>query len=773
MLKRFVHLILISVLFWTAACSQKGENSSLYVDSDQLSYNFHIRPILSDNCFACHGPDANKREAGLRLDTEEGAYAALKENPSAHAIVPGDIQASEIVNRLFSTDENELMPPPESNLKLTEEEKETIRKWIAQGARYEPHWAFVSPVKAPLPKAGADDWANNEIDAFILAAQKQRKMLPNEPASKAHLLKRLSFDLTGLPPSAEMVREFISDGSPDATDKIIERLLSDTAFGERMAVLWMDISRYSDSYGYQDDNIRTQWPYRDWVIHAFNKNLPYDKFITWQLAGDLLPDANKEQVLATAFNRNHKYTEEGGVIEEEYRIEYILDKTNTFTKAILGLTVECAQCHDHKYDPISQENYFQMFSFFNNTPEKGYEGDVSVSKPAKTPIMWVENEDLKGVLDFINHKDTSSIMVSVMEDFTDTVRTTYILDRGVYDAPTVAVTPSTPENIFAFDDSKYSKNRLGLAEWTFDEANPLTARVFVNLIWQELFGSGIVKSAGDYGMQGDLPSHPELLDWLAVEFRESGWDIKYLVKKIVSSATYQQSAEVSPANLERDPENVYLSRAPRIRLNAEHIRDHVLASSGLLVREVGGPSVKPYQPEGLWEASTSGRGELAVYRQDRGDALYRRGLYTFIKLTSPPPKPIIFDGSNRDLCEVTRSRTNTPLQALAMLNDPLVLEAARVLASALVDKHAGDTEAAITEAFVRIVCREPKDEEISLLAGFYADEMGRFEARPEELLKSVSVGSLPVADNINTPGAAALMQVVVALYNLEEAITRT
>ncbi|WP_158860464.1 PSD1 and planctomycete cytochrome C domain-containing protein [Lunatibacter salilacus] len=773
MLKRFVHLILIFVFYLAAACSQKGDNSSSLVDSDQLSYNFHIRPILSDNCFACHGPDANKREAGLRLDTEEGAYAALKENPSAHAIVPGDVRSSEVVNRLFATDENEMMPPPESNLKLSGEEKETIRKWVAQGAKYEPHWAFVPPVKAQLPKAGSGEWAKNEIDAFVLAALERRGMEPNDPASKAHLLKRLSFDLTGLPPSPEMVREYVEDDSPEATDKIIDRLLSDTAFGERMAVLWMDISRYSDSYGYQDDNIRTQWPYRDWVIHAFNQNLPYDTFITWQLAGDLLPDANKEQILATAFNRNHKYTEEGGVIEEEYRIEYILDKTNTFTKAILGLTVECAQCHDHKYDPISQENYFQLFSFFNNTPEKGYEGDVSVSKPAKTPIMWVENEDLTGVLDFINHKDSSRIMVSVMEDFSDTVRTTYILDRGIYDAPTTAVTPSTPEKIFAFNDSKYSKNRLGLAEWTFDEENPLTARVFVNLIWQELFGSGIVKSAGDYGMQGDLPSHPELLDWLAVDFRESGWDVKYLVKKIVSSASYQQSAEVNRSNLERDPENIYLSRAPRLRLNAEHIRDHVLASSGLLVREVGGPSVKPYQPEGLWEASTSGRGELAVYRQDRGDALYRRGLYTFIKLTSPPPKPIIFDGSNRDLCEVTRSRTNTPLQALAMLNDPLVLEAARTLASSLADKHGADAEAAISEAFVRIVCREPKDEEISLLAGYYAEEMGRFETRPEELLKSVSVGKLPVGDTLKTPGAAALMQVVVALYNLEEAITRT
>lgn len=773
MLKQFVYIILIVFVLFTQACEKKDETVSSFTDTDQLSYNFHVRPILSDNCFACHGPDANKRESGLRLDTEEGAYAALKENPSAHAIMPGNADVSAVVNRIYSSDENEVMPPPESNLKLSDAEKEIIRKWIDQGAKYEPHWAFVPPVKAPLPKVSDADWAKNEVDFFTLAAMKQSGLNPNCPASKDHLLKRLSFDLTGLPPSAALIRSYLDDESPEATNKIIDGLLADKAFGERMAVLWMDISRYSDSYGYQDDNIRTQWPYRDWVIHAFNKNLSYDKFITWQLAGDLLPNANKEQILATAFNRNHKYTEEGGVIEEEYRIEYIVDKTNTFTKAILGLTVECAQCHDHKYDPISQENYFQFFSFFNNTPEKGYEGDVSISKPAKTPIMWVENDDLTDVLDFINHKDTSRIMVSVMEDFKDTLRTTYILDRGVYDAPTVPVTPSTPENIFAFDTEKYQKNRLGLAKWTFDEKNPLTARVFVNLIWQELFGKGIVKSAGDYGMQGDLPSHPQLLDWLAVDFRESGWDIKYLVKKIVSSATYQQSAEVTPESLERDPDNILLSRAPRIRLNAEHIRDHVLASSGLLVQEIGGPSVKPYQPEGLWEASTSGRGELAVYRQDRGDALYRRGLYTFIKLTSPPPKPIIFDGSNRDMCEVTRSRTNTPLQALAMLNDPLVLEASRALAGTLADSYAADYDKAIAEAFVRIVCREPNDEELSLLKGFFEEELARFKARPEELLKTVSVGSLPVGDTLKNPQAAALMQVVVALYNLEEAITRT
>ncbi|WP_235941861.1 PSD1 and planctomycete cytochrome C domain-containing protein, partial [Cyclobacterium roseum] len=739
---------------------------------DQISYNFHVRPLLSDNCYACHGPDENKREAGLRLDLAESAYAALKENPEAHAIVPGKPNASEVIKRLETSDESEMMPPPESNLKLTEEEKGIIRKWIRQGAAYEPHWAFVPPVKAALPEVSNTAWAANQIDHFVLNRLEQRGLQPNEKADKMHLLKRLSIDLTGLPPSLELMQAYRDDESPEATDKIIDRLMESPAFGERMAVLWMDISRYSDSYGYQDDNIRTQWPYRDWVIHAFNNNLPYDQFITWQLAGDLLPNASKEQILATAFNRNHKYTEEGGVIPEEYRVEYNVDKTNTFSKAILGMTVECAQCHDHKYDPISQENYFQMYAFFNNTPEKGYEGDVSISKPAKNPIMWIEHEDLEGVLDFVNHKDTSNIMVSVMADFKDSLRNTYVLDRGVYDQPTTEVSVSTPEAILPFDENKYETNRLGLAKWTFAEENPLTARVFVNLIWQELFGAGIVRTAGDFGMQGDLPTHPQLLDWLAVDFRESGWDIKHLIKTIVSSATYQQSAKVDDRKMEKDPGNFYLARAPRIRMNAEHIRDMVLFSSGLMVQELGGPSVKPYQPEGLWEASTSGRGELAEYRQDEGNSLYRRGLYTFIKLTSPPPKPIIFDGSNRDVCEVTRNRTNTPLQALAMLNDPLVLEASRVMAGELVG--AGKSAAAaIEEAFARILCRPPGEEELRLLTEYYQEELKRFQKRPEKILHAVRAGDSPLGPNADKPETAALMQVVVAIYNVEEAITKT
>lgn len=762
----------LSALTLLGACSEKPADGEYMASGDQISYNFHVRPILSDNCFACHGPDENKRESGLRLDRAESAYAALKENPDAHAIVPGKPAASEVIKRLESTDAAEMMPPPESNLKLSEAEKEIIRRWIDQGAAYEPHWSFVPPVKAELPELSDPSWAQNEIDYFVGRQLEQRGLAPNSPAEKMHLLKRLSIDLTGLPPDLELMQSYQADESPEATEKIIDRLLDSPAFGERMAVLWMDISRYSDSYGYQDDNIRTQWPYRDWVIHAFNNNMPYDRFITWQLAGDLLPDATKEQILATAFNRNHKYTEEGGVIPEEYRVEYNVDKTNTFTKAILGLTVECAQCHDHKYDPISQENYFQLYAFFNNTPEKGYEGDVSISKPAKNPIMWIEKEDLQGVLDFVNHKDTSNIMVSVMADFKDSLRTTYILDRGLYDQPTREVQPSTPEAIFSFDENKYTKNRLGLAEWTFAEDNPLTARVFVNLIWQELFGAGIVRSAGDFGMQGDLPTHPQLLDWLAVDFQQSGWDIKQLIKTIVSSATYQQSAEVDQKKLEKDPDNFYLARAPRIRMNAEHIRDMVLFSSGLMVQELGGPSVKPYQPEGLWEAATSGRGELAEYRQDAGKALYRRGLYTFIKLTSPPPKPIIFDGSNRDVCEVTRNRTNTPLQALAMLNDPLVLEASRVLAARLLDQGKSESEA-IEEAFARILCRPPTAEERDLLTDYYREELKRFQQNPEKILHAVSAGESPLGPMGDTAQAAALMQVVVAIYNVEEAITKT
>ena len=754
--------------FTIFSCNTKQSSDIQLSEIEQVSYNFHIRPILSDKCFACHGPDANKRESDLRLDTETGAYAALKDDPSQFVIKPGNLEESTVYHRITSEDPGELMPPPESNLSLTELEIQLIKKWIEQGAKYEPHWAFVPAEKSPLPEE--TDWTTNEIDRFTLKKMKEKGLQPNPEAEPYELIKRASLDLTGLPPSPEVLDRFGDFSGENSYEDLLDGLLADPGFGEKLAILWMDISRYSDSYGYQDDNIRTQWPYRDWVIHAFNENMPYDQFVTWQLAGDLLPDPSKEQILATAFNRNHKYTEEGGVIDEEYRIEYVLDKTNTVSKGLLGVTMECAQCHDHKYDPFSQKEYYQMFAFFNNSPEKGYEGDVSQSKPAKTPILWVDQEDLSGVMSFINYSDTTKLSVSVMGELEEQ-RPTYILDRGVYDAPTVEVEPSTPSSIMEFSPD-LEKNRLGLANWITDKKNPLTARVFVNLMWQEIFGQGIVKTAGDFGMQGDLPTHPELLDWLAVDFIENGWDIKRLMKQILTSSTYKQSAVITEKHLNTDPANLYLARAPRLRLPAENIQDLVLASSGLLVRKLGGPSVKPYMPEGIWEAATSGRGVLATYVQDKGDKLYRRGLYNFIKLTVPPPKAIIFDSSNRDRCEIGRSRTNTPLQALVMMNDPMILEASRVLASKMWEENK-DEENAIALSFKRIVCRDLTSKEKSLLLSYYEDQLERFNENPDQILSTLSVGEYPLEEKNINPETAALMQVIVSIYNLEETITKS
>ncbi|MBN7810604.1 PSD1 domain-containing protein [Algoriphagus sp. H41] len=764
--KAFLPLTLLASLGGLWSCGQKEPNSVDLAGSDQVSYNFHIRPILSDKCFACHGPDANKREADLRLDTEEGAFKALKESPGMFALVAGKPEESAVYHRIVSEDPGEIMPPPESNLSLSQEEIALIKKWIEQGAKYEPHWAFLKVEKPAVPES---DWGISEIDAFVYQKMRAKKLEPNPEAKPHELIKRASLDLTGLPPTPETLDKYADFSGENTYEKLIDELIAQPAYGEKLGVLWMDISRYADSYGYQDDEVRSQWPYRDWVIHAFNDNMPYDQFITWQLAGDLLPDASKEQILATAFNRNHKYTEEGGIIHEEYRVEYVLDKTNTFSKGILGITMECAQCHDHKYDPFSQKEYYELFAFFNNSKEKGFEGDVSQSKPAKTPILWIERDDLDGIMSFINHPDTTKLSVSVMGE-NEEKRTTYILDRGVYDAPTDSVEVSTPASIFEFADD-LEKNRLGLAKWTTSRDNPLTSRVFVNLVWQEIFGKGIVKSAGDFGMQGDLPTHPELLNWLAADFMENGWDIKRLLKQILLSSTYRQSAEINKDHLKVDPENLYLARAPRLRLPAENIQDLVLASSGLLHTEIGGPSVKPYQPSGLWEAATSGRGTLATYVQDRGDKLYRRGIYNFIKLTVPPPKAIIFDSSNRDRCEISRNRTNTPLQALVMMNDPMVLEASRVLATKLSQRYSG--EEAIAQAFKRIVCREMKSEEQDLLEGYYETVLAEFQSDPESAKKALDVGEYPMDDEAISPENAALMQVIVSMYNLEETITKS
>ena len=769
---KWKHLLILLPIALTAGAvwfvlSRSGPDTTRL--PDKVSYNFHIRPILSDRCFKCHGPDAKQRKANLRLDTEEGLYKSLREDTARHVIVPGKPNESELYNRVHADDTSFLMPPPSSNLSLTSYEVDLIRKWIRQGAEYQDHWAFVAPRKESIPEAG-EEWTRNEIDNFVYSRMDDQGLEPNEEADKERLLKRLYLDLIGLPPSVEEQEGFLANEEDNAYEKVVDRLLANKHYGEKMAIHWLDVARYADTHGYQDDGLRTMWPWRDWVIHAFNKNYPYDKFLTWQLAGDLLPNPDKEMLLATGFNRNHKITQEGGVIDEEYRIEYVTDRTNTVGKAFLALTFECAKCHDHKYDPISQKDYYGAFAFFNQVAEKGYQGDIFSGTPADKPRMNISEEDVKGILNFINKRDSAQLNVMIMRD-SSWYRPTFVLKRGAYDAPGDEVSVSTPKAILPFDTTEFEKSRLGLAEWMLNKQNPLTARVFVNRTWEQFFGRGLVKTSGDFGMQGELPSHPELLDWLAVDFMENDWDMKRLVKQIVMSATYRQSAVVTKRKLERDPENIWLSRAPRLRLNAELARDLVLSSSGLLTEEVGGPSVKPYQPKGLWEVATSGRG-LTRYIQDDGEDLYRRGMYTFIKRTVPPPSLLVFDASNRDQCEVKRLRTNTPLQALVMMNDPQVNEAARVLAEKLmlVESLPGDK---IELAFRQILCRSPREAEFLVLIEYFETERIRFTSRTADAEKLIDIGEYKHESISDRGTLAALMQVIMTLYNMEEAIVRT
>ncbi len=768
---RFQSASFLLLLAFVASLSSCRRENSIAGQSDSVDFNLHIRPILSDRCFKCHGPDANKRKANLRLDIRENALAALRDNPEEHVIVPGEAFASEVYRRISSGDTSQLMPPVNSNLKLNDHEIELIKTWIDQGAVYKKHWAFIPPKLHLLPEIKRTDWPQNEIDHFILAGMEGVGLAPNEIADKERLLKRVSLDITGLPPTIELQKKFLDDRSGKAYEKVVDELLLQPQYGEKMATYWMDVARYADSHGYQDDGYRTMWPWRDWVIHAFNENYPYDQFVTWQLAGDLLPNPTKEQLLATGFNRNHKITQEGGVIQEEYRIEYVTDRTNTFSKAFLALTMECAHCHDHKYDPISQKMYYSTFAFFNQVPEKGLVGDITLASLADPPKIKFSSEEVSKIYTFINKRDTAGVEVMVMKDSSKR-RPTYILKRGVYDAHGDEVTMDLPPAVLPFDTITYPGNRLGLAKWMFDKKNPLTSRVFVNRMWQELFGRGLVKSSGDFGMQGDLPSHPELLDWLAVDFMNNGWDIKRLMKQMVMSATYQQSSTIAPEKLAKDPENILWSRSPRIRMSAESVRDLALSSSGLLVKEIGGPSVKVYQPKGIWEASTSGRGILAHYVQDHGDKLYRRGLYSFIKRTSPPPGVLVFDGSARDQCEVKRLRTNTPLQALILLNDPTILESSRVFAERLMMESSSSTEK-IEKAFQTVLCRKPKPTELQILKGYFDDEKRRFDASKENAKKLIASGEYPHSEIKDFASLAAMMQVVQTLYNMEEAITKT
>ncbi len=763
-------IVITLLLLFPSSCKTDQVISSSSIAKaipDKIDFNFHVKPILSDRCFTCHGPDENARKENLRFDTKEGAFAALGKNKDHYAIIPNDAENSTLIQRIFSEDPAEIMPTPESNLTLTNYEKGILKKWIEQGAEWKEHWSFLPIKNSEIPEVSKGK-INNPIDNFVLAKLNAQNLTSMGMATKAQLIRRVTFDLTGLPPTLEEIDNFKKDKSPDAYEKVVDRLLQTDAYAETMTTNWLDLARYADSHGYQDDLERIMFPWRDWVIHAFKKNMPYDQFVTWQLAGDLLPNPTREQIIATAFNRNHKITQEGGVIPEEYRVEYVSDRTQTFGTAFLGLTFECAKCHDHKYDAIQQKDYFSLFSFFNNVPEEGL---IEPYGAIPKPYIKLTKKEIEETLTFINNLDTiEEIPLMVMEEMPQK-RQAHILNRGAYDQPTTPVNPEMPKSILAFDE-KFSKDRLGLSNWLFSKENPLTARVTVNRLWQQCFGKGIVATPDDFGNQGSLPTHPELLDWLATELMNNNWDLKASLKTMVMSATYQQSSKVTEELLEIDPENDLLARASRQRLSAEMIRDHALATSGLLDRTVGGPSVKPYQPDGLWaETIGGGGGSLAKYIQDKGSKIYRRSIYTFWKRTVPPPSMMTFDATTRDVCTVKRSTTSTPLQALVMLNDPQIVEASRVLAYHSIEKE-NDLEKRIGLMFRLATSREITSDELNNLSSFFNEEKSRFEKSPTAAKELLQIGEYPQRELLKEPEMAAYTIIANVIFNLDETITK-
>src|SRR5262245_50486684 len=720
-----------------------------------VEYNRDIRPILSNNCFKCHGPDAKQRQAGLRLDSRE---EALKRAESGRpAIVPGKVGASNLVRRILSPRDSYVMPPPSSNKKLTDAEKELLQRWIEQGAEYQPHWSLIPPRRPALPKVAEEGWSRNALDRFILAALESRQWKPAAEADRTTLIRRVTLDLTGLPPTPAEVDAFLADRSPDAYEKVVDRLLASSHYGERMALDWLDLARYADTHGFHLDSGRDMWRWRDWVIDAFNRNMAFDQFTIEQIAGDLLPGATLSQKIASGFNRNHMINFEGGAIPQEYHNAYVVDRVNTTTTVWLGVSFACAQCHDHKYDPFTQKDYYRFYAFFYNVPESGLDGSKGNAAPfAKAPTL-VQQQKLdtlsvaitqaeRRLKDPAIQKDAAEVKritaarsklrqqraeldkqiptTMVMQELTQP-RETFLLIRGQYDKRGEKVTPAVPAVLPPLPKGSPA-NRLGLARWLVDRGNPLTARVAVNHFWQSFFGVGLVKTGEDFGSQGEPPSHPELLDWLAVEFVESGWSVKDLVRLIVTSATYRQSSAVAPEVYTRDPENRLLGRGARFRLPAEHLRDQALMVSGLLEREVGGASGFPYQPPGLWRELTE-RGDsrnwsAQFYVQSHGRDLYRRGMYTFWKRTSPPPSLLTFDAPDRESCTVRRSRTNTPLQALVLMNDPTYVEASRKLAERLM-KEANTTDERIVLACRLTTARKPKAGELAVLRRVYEQQV--------------------------------------------------
>lgn len=748
----------------------------------RIDFNSEIRPILAKNCFACHGQDENHREAGLRLDVRDDAVRPMESGETA--VVPGDPTHSELIDRITTSNADDRMPPAESGLALTPDQTEKLRLWIEQGANYAKHWSFVKPVRGRFPTVNKSDWPVNGIDYFILARLEAEGLQPSPEADRYALARRVSLDLRGLPPTITETDEFVNDAAPDAYERFVDRILDDSAYGERWARVWLDLARYADSKGYGSDPLRSIWQYRDWVIDAFNDNMTFDQFTIEQLAGDLLPEPTREKLIATAFHRNTMTNTEGGTDDEEYRVAAVKDRVDSTMQIWMGLTMGCAKCHTHKYDPITQKEYYQFYGFFNQTADND-QPDESPTIDLPTPeleekLLGIEHQiaELKKQMAVMTAKKPIEEEIAKLEKAkpeipklpvlrelpTDQKRSTRVMDKGNFLTPGEEVTAATPAAFHSFP-ADAPPNRLGVAQWLLARDNPLTARVAVNRFWGQLFGAGIVETEEDFGTQGELPSHPELLDWLAVEFMDSGWNVKVFLKLIVTSRTYRQSARVSEESLARDPRNRLYSRGPRFRLEAELVRDQALALAGLLSRKLHGPSVFPPQPPGLWQAAFNGRDRN--WATSSGEDRYRRGLYTFWRRTVPYPSMTTFDAPSREICTVRRFRTNTPLQAFVTLNDPVYVEAAQGLARRIV-RDGGSTPEERVKFALRLCLGRPADEkQIAALAALYRSEFKHYRDNPEPANKIATDPLGPLPEGWDAAELAAWTVVANVLLNLD------
>jgi hypothetical protein len=807
-----------------------------------IDFNRDIRPIFSDNCYACHGPDKNKRKARLRLDEHDGLFSS---HGSTHLLVPGKPQQSELFRRVVTADAEERMPDPKSGKKLSDRQIALLQKWIEQGAVWKGHWAYLKPVRPPLPAVDEPGFVRTPVDRFILARLREEN-LPHAPeADRVTLVRRLYFDLLGLPPTPAEVAAFVNDSDPNAYEQLVDRLLASPHYGERLALYWLDLVRYADSIGYHSDNPMNVSPFRDYVIHAFNTNKPFDQFTVEQLAGDLLPSATVEQQVASGYNRLLQTTEEGGAQAKEYEAKYAADRVRNVSSVWLGSTMGCCQCHDHKFDPFTTREFYSLASFFADVKEGAvgrrepgipvpsgeqtaelrkldeemaplhkvlatpmpqldagaarWEAALLLAELRKLPRPLVDALLLEPAKRTPQQKQevaahyrtlapelkTTRDQLAALQKQKDALdkaiprcliavsgppRVVHVLPRGNWlDESGDAMSPATPQALPPLGVAGRRATRLDLARWLVSRDNPLTARVVVNRLWKLFYGQGLSKSLEDLGSQGEAPTHPELLDYLAVEFVDSGWDVKHLVKLLVLSGSYRQSSRPTEEQKERDPYNRLLARQARFRLDAELVRDNALAVSGLLVEKVGGPSVKPYQPAGYWSALNFPPRE---WPNDKGAGLYRRGLYTHWQRTFLQPSLLAFDAPSREECCVERPRSNIPQQALVLLNDPTYVEAARVFAERIVKEGGSSIDARLRWAFACALSRQPRDEELKVLAGLYAKHAPEYAHDREAARKLLSTGDHPLPKDVDVAELAAWTSVARAILNLHETITR-